>query len=641
MNPKIPVFQLLFIMIFCLSCNETIIEANFSPPGQSQTSLLKSAAIGVTYYVDKSGDDKNKGTDQAPFLTITRASQVAKPGDVVIVGNGTYSTTSKIMNMISCKGSEGNYITFKSQSRHGAVMEGNNVSSYCFSLVYGASYLKFVDFEIRNFLRFGFDINHPGYISSNIKIEGCRIWNIGRIIDTGNNGRCGIFIGQKNHHVTIDKNLIYNIGRIGPDNFFMNKDHAIYIADPDPDIPENASHHNVITSNLILNISGCHLTMGSNNDLIANNVLAWVMENSRGGNCIIYTGSQGCFNETIVNNIFYQPPRSSPFVIWASSGTAGWSVKSNMVYGGQMWYSKGSSGWASAMKGGNYGKIDCEYDEVNPLFYSAVRGNDLNHDFGLQAASPAINKGVNVGLTTDYKNNSLVGQPDIGAIEYTLYVGVYYNVSKSASATRNNCGAGYTGSTETFTVAANKYSSTVSQDDANAKAIEELNAYKQLYANAYGACTLTAAITYYNARLTTTATKNDCGTGYTGSTETFAVAANNYSSTISQEDANARATEELNAYKQLYANAYGTCTLKQGIIFYNSKLTATVNKNNCGSGYTGSLVTYTVPANKYSSAISQNDAENKASADLNANKQAYANANGICTPNVTYMWWKR
>ncbi|HEU4553604.1 MAG TPA: DUF5977 domain-containing protein [Chitinophaga sp.] len=50
----------------------------------------------------------------------------------------------------------------------------------------------------------------------------------------------------------------------------------------------------------------------------------------------------------------------------------------------------------------------------------------------------------------------------------------------------------------------------------------------------------------------------------------------------------------------------------------------------CTSG-TGSVVTYTVPAGKYTSIISQEDADAQAQADIDSNGQAYANANGVCS----------
>lgn len=71
--------------------------------------------------------------------------------------------------------------------------------------------------------------------------------------------------------------------------------------------------------------------------------------------------------------------------------------------------------------------------------------------------------------------------------------------------------------------------------------------------------------------------------------------------------------------------------------YYNNTVqSGTFTRNNCGSGYTGSSVIYTVPANTYGSGLSQADADAQAMADVTANGQAYANANGTCTPGCTF-----
>ncbi len=64
-------------------------------------------------------------------------------------------------------------------------------------------------------------------------------------------------------------------------------------------------------------------------------------------------------------------------------------------------------------------------------------------------------------------------------------------------------------------------------------------------------------------------------------------------------------------------------------IFYNTEQSGTFTKS-CDEGYTGSTVTYTVAANTYSSTVSQAAADALAAADVSANGQAYANANGTC-----------
>lgn len=65
--------------------------------------------------------------------------------------------------------------------------------------------------------------------------------------------------------------------------------------------------------------------------------------------------------------------------------------------------------------------------------------------------------------------------------------------------------------------------------------------------------------------------------------------------------------------------------------FYNAAKNQSFVKNNCGSGQLpGNSINYSVPANIYTSNISQADADQKARNDININGQAYANANGSC-----------
>jgi hypothetical protein len=69
---------------------------------------------------------------------------------------------------------------------------------------------------------------------------------------------------------------------------------------------------------------------------------------------------------------------------------------------------------------------------------------------------------------------------------------LYYNVAKTGTYTRNNCPAGYTGGTATYTVAAGVYSSTISQADADQKAVTDVQNNGQAYANANATCTTSA-----------------------------------------------------------------------------------------------------------------------------------------------------
>lgn len=74
---------------------------------------------------------------------------------------------------------------------------------------------------------------------------------------------------------------------------------------------------------------------------------------------------------------------------------------------------------------------------------------------------------------------------------FVLPATIYYNVAKSASFTRNNCPAGSESKANTYvvySVPANRYSSSISQTDADAKAQTEINANGQNKANLEGLC---------------------------------------------------------------------------------------------------------------------------------------------------------
>ena len=44
----------------------------------------------MIYHVAKNGNDKNPGTAELPFLTISRAAKIAEEGDTVRVHEGIY-----------------------------------------------------------------------------------------------------------------------------------------------------------------------------------------------------------------------------------------------------------------------------------------------------------------------------------------------------------------------------------------------------------------------------------------------------------------------------------------------------------------------------------------------------------------------
>ncbi|WP_265131040.1 DUF5977 domain-containing protein [Chryseobacterium oranimense] len=70
------------------------------------------------------------------------------------------------------------------------------------------------------------------------------------------------------------------------------------------------------------------------------------------------------------------------------------------------------------------------------------------------------------------------------------------------------------------------------------------------------------------------------------------------------------------------------------IVFSSAEKSRTFTRMNCGPGTTAGTATYTVTAGKYTSLISQEDADQQAENDLTLNGQSYADINGVCTPYV-------
>lgn len=72
-----------------------------------------------------------------------------------------------------------------------------------------------------------------------------------------------------------------------------------------------------------------------------------------------------------------------------------------------------------------------------------------------------------------------------------------------------------------------------------------------------------------------------------------------------------------------------TITIEDAL-YFNTRQHQVFTKDDCGEGLSGTAIDYVVPANTYTSIISQMDADGKALADITANGQDYANTHGSC-----------
>jgi len=209
---------------------------------------------------------------------------------------------------------------------------------------------------------------------------------------------------------------------------------------------------------------------------------------------------------------------------------------------------------------------------------------------------------------------------------------LWYNVKKSKSFRKNDCDPDTEeGSLVTMTVEAGQFSSPISQEDADRKAEAELNAKGQDYANSHGTCN---TIKWYNDRKSKMFQKTDCEVTEVGSMVEYVVEAGRFSSSVSKEDANQKALEALEAEGPGYANEHGTCETN---LWYNVEKSKVFYKNDCEDGFIGAPYTYTVEAGKYTSDVSQEDADQKALDDIEKNGQDQANLNGECVTDPNYF----
>ena len=612
------VFCSLLFIIFTIRCNESVIvPENLA----SQTPQRKSAVTGTNYYVATTGNDSNAGTLEAPYLTIQKAIGMAVAGNTIYVRGGTYYPT-RAVTFASNSGTSVLPIQMLPYPNEHPVIDGGSIpSNYPDIIRIWSEYINISGFEVRNGIGSGIimigkhnivshmtvhDVRGDGItaIGDYSIVEDCLVYNasmansnntvaiqngagISACRGTQTTGDMttdyailrrnvvhdvygeGMSLYETTHctmednivydgwstniyisdatNTLIQRNFVYNtktmlngIGNSGSREGIMGGDEKL----------TPASSYNTFINNIVY---GCRVNFiwwgsngasGMNNFVIANNTFV-----SATGPANVWLITSNLVNTIFKNNIIYQPSGGTP-PIYVSGAT------SEMTYSNNLWLKYPQPPFTYAIGAGDV--------NGDPLFAN-LASPYVPASFRPTGSSPAINAGANVGLSTDYVGNPIIGLPDIGAYEYTALVTAplttYYNTQATATATKNNCGTGYIGSTVSYTVAAGKYHSTVSQAAANTLATADLDANTQNYANANGTCTVKPVNVYYNVRMSATATKNSCGLGYTGSSVTFTVSAGRFSSKVSQAAANALASAYLTANKQAYANKYGTCTL--------------------------------------------------------------------------------
>ncbi|RJQ32186.1 MAG: DUF1565 domain-containing protein [Actinobacteria bacterium] len=417
--------------------------------GNESAVLSRQIKVGLpkNYYVAKTGSDSNDGSETSPFLTIQKAANTVQAGDTVYVKEGNYDERIIPAN----SGTEGSKITFKNYQNDVVVTKG-------FTLL--KDYIRVEGFEITNTLNHWRDgsgiwvqsshseiinnyIHHTFTNATGIRfayqaIFGQDYGTISPIYGSIIKGNTITYAGGQGieihgYDILVEDNDISHPLNEDGLRFFgknliirSNYIHDILLSEVPPTAHTDAFQtfdkvdNVLIEGNYVYNIGHQIMMLSGNYRGPVSNV---VIKNNIFEKC----GSYGFYlmagqNLSFLNNTFIDMNFGS-IITRAQNGmeTTGTVIKNNLFYQSGSWTYTDNSIPAQAdynlaypTKTWNqppeaHGKVG-----IDPQLT-----NYANHDFHLQATSPAINAGTSDGASaTDKDGNARVGTPDIGAYEY-------------------------------------------------------------------------------------------------------------------------------------------------------------------------------------------------------------------------------
>jgi hypothetical protein len=421
---------------------------------------LHSCLFAATYYVAKSGNDSNTGSQTAPWLTVQKAAKTMVAGDTCIIGTGTYN--EKVTQ--STNGTSGAHITYKASGSvtlggfyiSGDYIDGNGFTFNAFgvgineAVIYttaasnNASFSNCsftgthsIDSGVGGIQAWGTNgtfsnitITDPGshsvaLIGDGNSVSKCNItdsngWDIFRVVGSNENisgctisasnplanpNHCDIIQSFNDYGDNISQNVIFENNKViqAPDYQLGN------ITD---DLGNNPSGGAIskwtFRNNLFIDISNC-MNLFAPGFSFYNNTFVRVGINS--GFAIIYGNSRAgqANNLTIINNIFYQSgdPTRANRGWYAGDPVTSLVADYNLVIGTGDGQTKLGFQTAGLEAHGINGQ--------DPRFVDATIMN-----FQLQATSPVIGAGQ---MLNSLFNTDLTGNPrgtvwDIGAFQH-------------------------------------------------------------------------------------------------------------------------------------------------------------------------------------------------------------------------------
>jgi len=235
------------------------------------------ASTGAVYYVHPTGSDSNPGTIEAPWRTIQKALDSLRPGERVLVREGTYSEDLRMTG----SGTASAPITISNYPGERPHLQpaGGKTNSYPIELA-GAAFVRVHGFVIEGAIGPSSTNVYFSGEAHDIELSACEVRG---------SADQGIFSERSTRNIQILANSIHDNG----DGSAPHQSHGIYL--------EGSGH--LVANNVIYDQHhgfGLHIYPSADRVIVTANT---IVENERGGIVLGATSATTVTNTVLVNNI--------------------------------------------------------------------------------------------------------------------------------------------------------------------------------------------------------------------------------------------------------------------------------------------------------------------------------------------------
>jgi parallel beta-helix repeat protein len=378
---------------------------------QTLVNRILNPTTGNAYYVATNGRDSNNGSIDSPWATLNHAIQVAGPGDLIYMRGGEYTTNEVwIRGDRGMGGSPGQYLTIKSYPGEVASVGGSRWMDL------EADFVRIEGLHFR--MPYSLDAGGEGYQIVNNTFYGPQP-DYGAIMCGGTNGLIqGNHIEITGGGSTLDHGiyLLNSTGTTIRGNYISGfYGYGIHMYDEDKGDHRPKPYENIlIEGNIVVGspnrsgiILGAHdSTVSINNVVIKNNI---IYNNADVGILIKY---EPISNIRIYNNVIYS--NASGILILTAIDHL--EIVNNILASNRGGHIEISGNLTNDLVTHNLydqpASVGSGVTDAHPVFGNPLFVDANNGDFHLQAGSPAIDAGVDVGIPY------LGAAPDLGAFEH-------------------------------------------------------------------------------------------------------------------------------------------------------------------------------------------------------------------------------